>query len=82
MRPGEVLGLRRPDVDLFATFVDRRGGAERVRGNGLIVLRDTKNGRERITPLSEPARMLIAFLESLPSGPPAAPANFKLKIAK
>jgi integrase len=60
MRPGEILGLRRRDVDLSATFVDRRGGAERVRGNGLIVLRDTKNRRERITPLSEPARILMA----------------------
>ena len=60
MRPGEILGLRRRDVDLSATFVDRRGGAERVRGNGLIVLRATKNGRERITPLSEPARILMA----------------------
>ena len=27
MRPGEVLGLRRRDVDLSATFVDRRGGS-------------------------------------------------------
>jgi integrase len=26
MRPGEILGLRRRDVDLSATFVDRRGG--------------------------------------------------------
>jgi integrase len=60
MRPGEILSLRRRDVDLFATFVDRRGGAERVRGQGLIVLRFTKNGRERVTPLSEPARALIA----------------------
>jgi integrase len=60
MRPGEILGLRRRDIDLSASFVDRRGGAERVRGNGLIVLRDTKNGRERITPLSEAARILMA----------------------
>ena len=27
MRPGEVLALRRRDIDLSATFVDRRGGA-------------------------------------------------------
>jgi hypothetical protein len=39
MRPGEVLSLRRRDVDLSATFVDRRGGGQRVRGNGLLTLR-------------------------------------------
>jgi integrase len=59
MRPGEVLGLRRRDVDLSATFVDRRNGVERVRGNGLVTLRDTKNSRERIVPLSRQARALF-----------------------
>ena len=60
MRPGEVLGLRRRDVDLSATFVDRRGGAERVRGSGLVTLRDTKNGLTHVTPLSPAARALAA----------------------
>ena len=60
MRPGEVLGLRRRDVDLSATFVDRRGGGERVRGNGLLTLRDTKNGLTRVMPLSPAARALAA----------------------
>ena len=61
MRPGEVLALRRRDVDLSATFVDRRGGGgERVRGNGLVTLRDTKNGLTRIIPLSPDARALAA----------------------
>ena len=60
MRPGEVLGLRRRDIDLSATFVDRRGGAERVRGNGLVTLRDTKNGLTRVIPLSPDARALAA----------------------
>jgi integrase len=60
MRPGEVLGLRRRDVDLSATFVDRRGGGERVRGNGLLTLRDTKNGLTRVMPLSPAARALVA----------------------
>ena len=55
MRPGEVLGLRRRDVDLSATFVDRRGGGERVRGNGLLTLRDTKNSLTRVIPLSPAA---------------------------
>jgi integrase len=67
MRPGEVLGLTRRDVDLSATFVDRRNGVERVRGNGLVTLRDTKKSRrdtkklrERLVPLSRQARALIA----------------------
>ena len=60
MRPGEVLGLRRRDVDLSATFVDRRGGTERVRGNGLVTLRDTKNGLTRFIPLSPGGRALAA----------------------
>ena len=60
MRPGEVLGLRRRDIDLSATFVDRRGGAERVRGNGLLTLRNTKNGLVRIVPLSPQARTIMA----------------------
>jgi integrase len=60
MRPGEVLALRRRDVDLSATFVDRRGGGERVRGNGLLTLRDTKNGLTRVMPLSPVARALVA----------------------
>ena len=60
MRPGEVLALRRRDVDLSATFVDRRGGGERLRGNGLVTLRDTKNGLTRVTPLSPAARALAA----------------------
>jgi integrase len=60
MRPGEVLGLKRRDVDLAATFVDRRGGEERIRGNGLITLRDTKNRLPRVVPLSSAARALVA----------------------
>jgi integrase len=60
MRPGEVLRLRRCDVDLSARFVDRRNGVERIRGNGLVALRDTKNSRERLIPLSPQARVLIA----------------------
>jgi integrase len=60
MRPGEVLGLRRRDVDLSATFVDRRGGTDRVRGNGLVTLRDTKNGLTRFIPLSPGGRALAA----------------------
>ena len=60
MRPGEVLALRRRDVDLSATFVDRRGGGERVRGNGLLTLRDTKNGLTRVVPLSPRGRALAA----------------------
>ena len=60
MRPGEVLGLRRRDIDLSATFVDRRGGVERVLGTGLVTLRDTKNGLTRIIPLSTTARALAA----------------------
>jgi integrase len=60
MRPGEVLALRRRDVDLSATFVDRRGGGERVRGNGLLKLRDTKNSLTRVVPLSPGGRALAA----------------------
>ena len=59
MRPGEVLGLRRRDIDLSATFVDRRGGAERVRGNGLVTVRD-KNDLTRVIPLSLGGRALAA----------------------
>ena len=60
MRPGEVLALRRRDVDLSATFVDRRGGDERVRGNGLLTLRSTKNSLTRVVPLSPGGRALAA----------------------
>ena len=60
MRPGEVLGLRRRDIDLSATFVDRRGGIERTRGYGLVTLTDTKNALPRIVPLSPQARAIMA----------------------
>ena len=60
MRPGEVLGLRRRDIDLSATFVDRRGGAERTRGHGLVTLKDTKNGSIRTVTLSPQARAVMA----------------------
>ena len=60
MRPGEVLALRRRDVDLSATFVDRRGGTERVRGYCLLTLRDTKNSLMRVVPLSPRGRALAA----------------------
>ena len=60
MRPGEVLGLRRRDVDLSAAFVDRRGGIERTRGHGLVTLTDTKNALPRIVPLSPQARAIMA----------------------
>ena len=60
MRPGEILDLRRRDVDLSATFVDRRGGIERTRGHGLVTLTDTKNAMPRIVPLSPQARAIMA----------------------
>jgi integrase len=60
MRPGEVLGLQRRDIDLSATFVDRRGGAERTRGHGLVTLLDTKNSLPRIVPLSPQSRAIVA----------------------
>jgi integrase len=60
MRPGEVLGLKRRDIDLSATIVDRRGGVERIRGNGYVTLKTTKNSLMRIVPLSQPARALLA----------------------
>jgi integrase len=60
MRPGEVLGLRRRDIDLSATFVDRRGGIERYRGQGLVTLTSTKNALPRIVPLSPQARTIMA----------------------
>jgi integrase len=68
LRPREVLGLRRRDVDLSATFVDRRGGGERVRGNGLVTVRD-KNDLIRVVPLSPGGRALVAeALRSLDAG--------------
>jgi integrase len=60
MRPGEILGLRRRDISLSATFVDRRGGIERTRGYGLVTLTDTKNAMPRIVPLSPQARAIMA----------------------
>jgi integrase len=62
MRPGEVLGLRRRDIDLSATFVDRRGGIESTRGQGLVIvtLTSTKNALPRIMPLSPQARAVMA----------------------
>jgi integrase len=60
MRPGEVLGLQRRDIDLGATFVDRRNGTERERGGGLVTLRDTKNALPRVIPLSPLARAFLA----------------------
>jgi integrase len=62
MRPGEVLGLRRRDIDLSATFVDRRGGIESTRGQGLVMvtLTSTKNALPRIMPLSPQARAVMA----------------------
>jgi integrase len=60
MRPGEVLGLRRRDIDLSATFVDRRGGIECYRGHGLVTLTSTKNALPRIIPLSPQARTIMA----------------------
>jgi integrase len=59
MRPGEVLDLKRRDVDLDATFVDRRGGVPRRRGCGLVTLPDTKNGLPRVIPLSPQARAIL-----------------------
>jgi integrase len=60
MRPSEVLGLRRRDIDMSAAFVDRRGGGERRREGGLVTLKDTKNSMSRIVPLSPPARAVLA----------------------
>jgi integrase len=60
MRPGEILDLRLRDVDLGATFVDRRGGIERTRGYGLVTLTDTKNAKPRIVPLSPQAGAIMA----------------------
>ena len=60
MRPGEILDLRRRDISLSATFVDRRGGIERTRGHGLVTLADTKNALPRIVPLSPQARAIMA----------------------
>jgi integrase len=60
MRPGEILDLRRRDISLGATFVDRRGGIERMRGHGLVTLADTKNALPRIVPLSPQARAIMA----------------------
>ena len=59
LRPREILGLRRRDIDLSASFVDRRGGIERVRGNGLLTVRD-KNDLTRVVPLSLAGRALVA----------------------
>jgi integrase len=70
MRPSEVLGLRRRDIDMSATFVDRRGGAERRRGGGLVTLKDTKNSMSRIVPLSPAACAVLAdALREAGSGP-------------
>jgi integrase len=70
MRPGEVLDLRRRDVDLSAGFVDRRGGGERRRDVGLVMLRDTKNTLSRVIPLSPRARAVLAeALNNAGSGP-------------
>jgi integrase len=60
MRPGEVLKLRRRDVDLSAGFVDRRGGGERRRDVGLVILLDPKNRLSRVIPLSTQARAVLA----------------------
>ena len=59
MRPGEVLGLRRRDIDLSATFVDRRGGMERIAARACDV-KSTKNALPRIVPLSPQARTIMA----------------------
>ncbi len=59
LRPAELLSIRKRDISLAETWVDKRSGAPVDRGGGMLRIRRTKRQEALRVPLSPPARAIV-----------------------